>query len=139
MRPLTGDRRLLRNAAAGAAANGLLDAAALGASSRRSAATPSRLFAAYGIANVRADPGDPGRWGIVDATTPALLVGFGLPKHIATLGVLGWRLVNYWLPIPTSAIAYLTLQRPRRRHDQDASRRAPGDGEVPRHTGCRGG
>ena len=29
---------------------------------------------------------------------------------MATLGVLGWRLVNFWLPIPTGAIAYVSLK-----------------------------
>jgi len=32
---------------------------------------------------------------------------------VATLGVLGWRLVNFWLPIPAGAIAYATLKVPR--------------------------
>jgi uncharacterized protein (TIRG00374 family) len=119
----------------------LLDAAALWCfvAALGRYAEPFELFAAYGIANVLAAIPVTPRGGLVDATTPALLVSFGLPKHIATLGVLGWRLVNYWLPIPTGAIAYLTLQRPRPRHDQDASRRAPGKGDVPRDAGCRGG
>jgi hypothetical protein len=32
---------------------------------------------------------------------------------VATLGVLGWRLVNFWLPIPAGAIAYVSLKLPR--------------------------
>jgi hypothetical protein len=32
---------------------------------------------------------------------------------VATLGVLGWRLVNFWLPIPVGAIAYISLKVPR--------------------------
>jgi hypothetical protein len=32
---------------------------------------------------------------------------------VATLGVLGWRLVNFWLPIPVGAIAYVSLKVPR--------------------------
>jgi hypothetical protein len=31
---------------------------------------------------------------------------------VATLGVLGWRLVNFWLPIPVGAIAYVSLKVP---------------------------
>ena len=42
-----------------------------------------------------------------------LLVGFGLTRSVATLGVLAWRLVNFWLPIPTGAIAYISLKVPR--------------------------
>jgi len=32
---------------------------------------------------------------------------------VATRGVLGWRLVNFWLPIPAGAIAYVSLKLPR--------------------------
>ena len=38
------------------------------------------------------------------------LVGFGSPSGVAILGVLGWRLVNFWLPIPVGALAYLSLR-----------------------------
>ncbi|MGH3122556.1 MAG: hypothetical protein ACRDND_16225, partial [Streptosporangiaceae bacterium] len=34
-------------------------------------------------------------------------------RSVATLGVLGWRLVNFWLPIPVGAIAYVSLKVPR--------------------------
>ena len=39
--------------------------------------------------------------------------GFGLTRNVATLGVLGWRLVNFWLPIPAGALAYASLKVPR--------------------------
>jgi hypothetical protein len=29
---------------------------------------------------------------------------------VATLGVIAWRLVNFWLPIPTGAFAYVSLK-----------------------------
>ena len=62
---------------------------------------PVELFAAYGIANVaRALPVTPAGLGVVDSLTPLLLVSFGLTRSVATLGVLAWRLVNFWLPIP---------------------------------------
>jgi hypothetical protein len=61
----------------------------------------------------RRDPVTPGGLGIIDTVTPVLLVGFGLTRSVATLGVLAWRLVNFWLPIPTGAIAYVTLKVPR--------------------------
>jgi hypothetical protein len=32
---------------------------------------------------------------------------------VATLGVLAWRLVNFWLPIPAGAAAYVSLKVPR--------------------------
>jgi hypothetical protein len=34
-------------------------------------------------------------------------------RSVATLGVLGWRLVNFWLPIPAGAAAYVSLKVPR--------------------------
>jgi uncharacterized protein (TIRG00374 family) len=75
---------------------------------------PVGLFAAYGIANViGAIPVTPGGLGIIDSLTPWLLVGFGLTRSVATLGVLAWRLVNFWLPIPAGAAAYVSLKVPR--------------------------
>jgi hypothetical protein len=75
---------------------------------------PVELFAAYGIANVAgALPVTPAGLGVVDSVTPLLLVSFGLTRSVATLGVLAWRLVNFWLPIPAGAIAYVSLKVPR--------------------------
>jgi hypothetical protein len=31
-------------------------------------------------------------------------------RSVATLGVLAWRLVNFWLPIPVGALSYLSLK-----------------------------
>lgn len=117
---LAADRRLLLRVGGWAAANWLLDAAALWCflAALGNYTEPFELFAAYGIANVLAViPITPGGLGIIDATTPALLVSFGVAKTTATFGVLGWRLVNFWLPIPTGAAAYLLLHLP---HDADA-------------------
>ena len=75
---------------------------------------PVELFAAYGIANVAgALPVTPAGLGVVDSVTPLLLVSFGVTRNVATLGVLGWRLVNFWMPIPAGAIAYASLKVPR--------------------------
>jgi hypothetical protein len=75
---------------------------------------PVELFAAYGIANVAgALPVTPAGLGVVDSVAPLLLVSFGVTRSVATLGVLGWRLVNFWLPIPIGAIAYVSLKVPR--------------------------
>ena len=91
-----------------ASLNWLLDAASLWCfvAAFGHLANPIELFAAYGIANVAgALPLTPGGLGVVDSITPLLLVGFGVTRSVATLGVLGWRMVNFWLPIPTGAIA----------------------------------
>jgi uncharacterized membrane protein YbhN (UPF0104 family) len=37
-------------------------------------------------------------------------VGFGAPRPTAVLAVLGYRIVNYWLPLIPGAIAYLRLR-----------------------------
>jgi uncharacterized membrane protein YbhN (UPF0104 family) len=45
----------------------------------------------------------------------AITVGFGAPRATAVLAVLGYRIVNYWLPLLPGAVAYLRL-RPQSRH-----------------------
>lgn len=73
-------------------------------------ASPAPLFAAYGIAYVLAAiPLTPAGLGVVEVSSVALLVSFGLPHTVATLGVLAWRLVNFWLPIPLGALALASL------------------------------
>jgi uncharacterized protein (TIRG00374 family) len=113
---LARERRVLVWALTWASLNWLLDAASLwcfiGAFGRL--VNPVELFAAYGIANVAgALPVTPGGLGVVDSVTPLLLVSFGVTRSVATLGVLGWRLVNFWLPIPVGAAAYVSLKVPR--------------------------
>src|SRR5215213_7622785 len=48
--------------------------------------------------------------GVVEATMIALLTFFGADRGTATLGVVSYRLINFWLPIPLGALAYLSLQ-----------------------------
>ena len=65
---------------------------------------------AYGLANVLAViPITPGGLGVIEATLTSVLVGFGTPRGVAT-GVIAYRLVNFWLPIPLGGLAYLSLQ-----------------------------
>ncbi len=125
---LAADRRLLRRAGFWAALNWLLDAASLWCflAALGSYVEPFELFAAYGIANVLAViPVTPGGLGVIDATAPALLISSGVPQAVAAFGVLGWRLVNFWLPIPTGALAYLSLRAPRHRGAMDPGVDAP--------------
>jgi hypothetical protein len=58
-------------------------------------------------------PITPAGLGVVDSVAPLLLVSFGVTRSVATLGVLGWRLVNFWLPIPAGAAAYVSLKVPK--------------------------
>jgi uncharacterized protein (TIRG00374 family) len=112
-RVLARDRRVMAWALLWATLNWLLDAASLWCfvAAFGSLVNPVELFAAYGIANVAgALPVSPGGLGIIDSAAPLLLVGFGVTRSVATLGVLGWRVVNFWLPIPTGAAAYVSLK-----------------------------
>lgn len=110
---LARDKRVMAWALLWASLNWLLDAASLWCfvAAFGSLVNPVELFAAYGIANVAgALPVSPGGLGIIDSAAPLLLVGFGVTRSVATLGVLGWRMVNFWLPIPTGAAAYASLK-----------------------------
>lgn len=113
LQSLGNDRPLLVRAIGWAAANWLLDAASLavfvGAFGKW--VNPDGLLVAYGLANVLAAiPITPGGLGVVEATATSLLVGFDTPRGIATLGVIAYRLINFWLPIPVGGLAYLSLQ-----------------------------
>jgi uncharacterized protein (TIRG00374 family) len=113
---LARDRRTLVLSLTWASLNWLLDAASLWCfvAAFGKFVNPVELFAAYGIANVAgALPLTPGGLGVVDSIAPLLLISFGVTRSVATLGVLGWRLVNFWLPIPAGAIAYVSLKVPR--------------------------
>ena len=112
---LTRSRGVLGLATLWAALNWLLDAAALATflAAFGHPVQPVELLVAYGIGNVLAGvPVVPGGLGIVEASTASLPVGFGVPGSVATLGVLAWRLVEFWLPIPVGAAAYLSLRLP---------------------------
>ena len=107
------DKRVLSLALLWASLNWILDAASLWCflAAFGKLANPVELFAVYGIANVAgALPVTPGGLGVVDSLAPLLLVGFGVTRSVATLGVIAWRLVNFWLPIPTGALAYVSLK-----------------------------
>lgn len=113
VRDLARDRRQMWVAVGLAAANWLADAAALlvfvGAFGRW--VDPVALLVAYGVANIAAAvPITPAGLGVVEATVTTVLVGFGTPRTIAIWGVIAWRLVNFWLPIPVGGLAYLSLK-----------------------------
>lgn len=112
LRELGSDRPLLARAVGWAAANWLLDAASLWvfllAFGHRMG--PDGLLVAYGLGNVLAAiPITPGGLGITEAVLVTTLVGFGTARGIALLAVVAYRLVNFWLPIPIGAGAYLSL------------------------------
>lgn len=109
---LGANRRLVARATVWAALNWLLDAASLyvfvGAFGHW--VNPDGLILAFSIAHVlSALPITPGGLGLVEATLTSTLVGFNTPRGIAILGVIGYRLVNFWLPIPVGGLTYLSL------------------------------
>jgi len=113
LRTLVADRGLLFSATGWAAANWLLDATSLWvflwAFGHRVGI--DALIVAYGLANVLAAiPLTPGGLGVVEAVLTSSLVGFGTPRGVAILGVISWRMVNFWLPIPVGGLAYLSLR-----------------------------
>ncbi|MGH9115553.1 MAG: lysylphosphatidylglycerol synthase transmembrane domain-containing protein, partial [Acidimicrobiales bacterium] len=72
---------------------------------------PDGLLVAYGLANVLAAiPLTPGGLGVIEATLTSVLVGFGTARGVATLGVIGYRLIQFWAPIPLGGLTYLSLQ-----------------------------
>jgi uncharacterized membrane protein YbhN (UPF0104 family) len=40
----------------------------------------------------------------------AITVGFGAPRATAVLAVLGYRIVEFWLPLLPGAVAYLRIR-----------------------------
>jgi uncharacterized protein (TIRG00374 family) len=113
LRVLGADRPLVARAVLWATANWLLDAASLWVFV---AAFGYRLpldglIVAFGLANVLAAiPITPGGLGVVEAVLTSALVGFGAPRGTAVLGVVVYRLVNFWLPIPVGGLSYLSLK-----------------------------
>jgi hypothetical protein len=110
---LLGNKHLLMRAMLWAAANWLLDAASLWVFllAFGHAVSPVDLLVAYGLANILAViPITPSGLGVVEGVLIPTLAGFGVPKAIAVVGVLAWRLVNFWLPIPVGGISYFSLR-----------------------------
>jgi putative heme transporter len=110
---LAADRQLLARVAMWAAANWLLDAAALWVFLRAfgRGMDADALIIAFGLANVFAViPITPGGLGIVEGIYIPTLVGFGLTRSEATLGVLSYRLAQFWFPILLGGLLYASLR-----------------------------
>lgn len=146
LRALAADPPRLAAAVAWGAANWLLDATVLWVLLAAVGHTvePLTLFTAYAVANVVGLlPITPGGVGVVEGVLIPSLVAAGVPAHLALVGVLGWRLVNYWLPIPVGALLWLTLRHhpsgagaaePQRRDEEEDA----AEQRVARHGDQRG-
>ncbi len=113
LRTLAQDRRLLGRAVAWAAANWLFDAASLWVfiAAFHHYLSPIDLLVAYGLAQIVAViPITPGGLGFVEGVLAPTLIGFHVPAAIAGPAILGYRLVNFWLPIPVGGLAYMSLR-----------------------------
>jgi uncharacterized protein (TIRG00374 family) len=107
------ERQLLARAVGWAAAFWLLDASSLFVfiAAFGKIVSPVDLLVAYGLAQVLAViPITPSGLGVIEGVLIPTLTGFGVSREVAILGVLGYRLVNFWLPIPVGGIAYLSLR-----------------------------
>ena len=101
-----------------AAGNWLFDAASLWVCLRAYGVSlhPAALLMAYGAANlIGLLPVTPGGIGIVEGVLIPALVALG-DAGVApvTLGVLTWRLFEFWLPIPVAGLTYVSLKLQRR-------------------------
>ncbi|MEO5900929.1 MAG: lysylphosphatidylglycerol synthase transmembrane domain-containing protein, partial [Ilumatobacteraceae bacterium] len=110
---LAADRQLLLRVGGWAAANWLLDAAALWVFLRAYGSAPGgdALLVAFGLVNVAAViPILPGGLGTIDLGLPIALVGFGVDRATAVLGVGTYRLAQFFFPIVLGGMLYLTLR-----------------------------
>ena len=110
---LASDKLLLGRVVGWAAANWILDAAALWVFLRAFGASTDfdALIVAFGLVNVLAViPITPGGLGVIDTALPIALVGFGLPTSTAVLGSATYRLAQYFFPIVLGGVLYATLR-----------------------------
>lgn len=110
---LVSDRRLAVRAVAWAAAYWLGQAASLWTLLLAFGWTgdPVSLVVAFGLVNVLAAlPVTPRGLGVLEAVLIPMLVGFGATAYVATLGVISWRLLSFWAPIPLGTLAYVSLR-----------------------------
>jgi uncharacterized protein (TIRG00374 family) len=110
---LLDNRAVLGRVVLGSTANWLLDASSLWVFLRAFGGSIDvvSLLVAFGLANIFAViPITPGGLGVVEGVYIPTLVGFGLSRRAATLGVAAYRLAQYWLPMVLGGIVYASLR-----------------------------
>lgn len=110
---LLANRHALKSAALWSAMNWLLDAASLWVfiAAFGHQMDPIALLVGYGLASLAAVvPVSPGGLGVVEGVLIPSLVGFSVPAGIAVLGVVSWRLFEFWAPIPVAGLCYASLR-----------------------------
>lgn len=113
LRLMIEERRTLCRAVFWAAVNWLLDMASLwvflGVYGHH--ADVIGLLVAHGLANVVGTlPITPGGLGVIETVLIPTLIAFGTPSPVAVVGVLSWRVFQFWAPIPVSGVTYLMLR-----------------------------
>ena len=87
------------------------------------------LLLAYCAAQLAVNlPITPGGLGVVEGSLTVALVAFGGGRAPTVAAVLLYRVLSFWIPLPTGAGCYLALARGRRRRERAARqrrRRAP--------------
>lgn len=66
-------------------------------------------------------PLTPSGLGLVEGALIGLFIGFGTPPAAAVAAVLGYRLVDFWLPLPVGAASYASVLLARRRRPAGAA------------------
>lgn len=110
---LLADRSGLRRLVSWASWNWVLDAASLWVFLAAYGwwADPIGLAVGYGLANtVAALPISPGGLGVIEGILIPSLVALGGPSAEVVLGVVTWRLFEFWAPIPAAALCYASLR-----------------------------
>jgi hypothetical protein len=110
---LLDDKQLMWRVIGFAALNWVLDAASLWVFLRAFGGSLAldALFVAFGLANViGVIPITPGGLGIVEWVYIPTLVGFGLSRANATLGVGVYRISQFFLPIFVGGVCYASLR-----------------------------
>ncbi|GAA3592579.1 YbhN family protein [Kribbella ginsengisoli] len=123
-------REVRRSFAIWAVMNWLLDAAALWVflTAFGFVMSPVALLLAYCIASLLAVlPITPGGLGVIEGVLIPTLIGFGVPGSIAVLGVVSWRLFQFWMPVPVAGLCYLSLRTPGWRERVAATPKRGGD------------
>ena len=73
--------------------------------------SPELVLSAYGVAGlIGLVPITPGGLGVVEGVLVPGLVVLGGASGPVVLGVLTWRLLQFWLPVPVAALAWLSLR-----------------------------
>ncbi|MFL6164441.1 MAG: YbhN family protein [Jatrophihabitantaceae bacterium] len=104
-------------AVAGSLGNWVFDLLSLWAALRAFGDSPNIALVgvAFCIAQVAAAlPISPAGLGVVESSLVPLLISFGASSVVAVLGVLTWRVFNFWFPLPVGALAYVSILISRR-------------------------